>query len=104
YSTAGADCLYAPGIRTRADIIAVVSAVSPKPVNLLVHADFITHPEASALGVRRISTGGALARAAWTGFLRAAREIHGEGTFAELGAAVASREVTDAFAPSGRRS
>lgn len=100
YAAAGADCLYAPGIRTPEDIITIVTAVSPKPVNLLVHADFITLADAAALGVRRISTGGALARAAWTGFLRAAQEMRSSGTFGELGAAVSSRQVTDAFGPS----
>lgn len=87
YAEAGAECLYAPGIRARDDIAAVVKAVSPKPVNLLVGGAFITVAEAADLGVRRISVGGALARAAWTGFLSAAREIAGQGTFTGLGLA-----------------
>jgi methylisocitrate lyase len=66
YAEAGADCLYAPGIRKKEDIAAVVKAVAPKPVNLLVGSDFISVAEAAELGVRRISVGGALARAAWT--------------------------------------
>src|SRR4029453_11812581 len=70
YAEAGADCLYAPGIRAGADISAVVAAVAPKPVNVLVSGDFATVADLAALGVRRISVGGALARAAWSGFLQ----------------------------------
>jgi 2-methylisocitrate lyase-like PEP mutase family enzyme len=84
YADAGADCLYAPGITTTEQISAVVEAVAPKPVNLLIHAPFATVSEAAALGVRRISVGGALARTAWSGFLAAAREIASEGTFTRL--------------------
>ena len=80
YSDAGADCLYAPRIG-REHVAAVVAAVAPKPVNLLINAPFMTVAEASALGVRRISVGGTLARTAWAGFLAAAREIADEGTF-----------------------
>src|SRR5262249_13209244 len=74
YAAAGAACLYAPGIRTREQIQEVVRGVAPNPVNLLVGGDFITVAEAAALGVRRISVGGALARSAWTGFIAAANE------------------------------
>ena len=81
YAEAGADCLYAPRIDTVEQISAVVAAVSPKPVNLLVNAPFITVAAAASLGVRRISVGGTLARTAWAGFLRAAEEIAEEGTF-----------------------
>ncbi len=81
YADAGADCLYAPRIGTVEEVGAVVAAVSPKPVNLLVNAPFVTVAEAAALGVRRISVGGTLARAAWAGFLRAAGEIAEDGTF-----------------------
>src|SRR5207253_2888100 len=80
-AAAGADCLYAPGIRTRAEIAAVVEAVAPKPVNVLVGSDFATVAELAEAGVRRISVGGALARAAWAGFLQAAKEIAEKGTF-----------------------
>ena len=96
YAEAGADCLYAPGIQTREQIIAVVSAVAPKPVNLLIgSANGLTVADVAALGVRRVSVGGALARAAWGGFLRAAREIAEHGRFdsfaeAEPGAALNS--------------
>jgi len=81
YAEAGADCLYAPGISTAEQISAVVAAVAPKPVNLLANAPFVTVAEAAELGVRRISTGGTLARTAWAGFLAAAEEIATEGTF-----------------------
>jgi 2-methylisocitrate lyase-like PEP mutase family enzyme len=82
YAEAGADCLYAPRISTLDHVAAVVAAVAPKPVNLLINAPFITVAEAAALGVRRISVGGTLARVAWGGFLEAAREILDAGTFA----------------------
>jgi methylisocitrate lyase len=98
YAEAGADCLYAPGIRSVQDIAAVVEAVSPKPVNVLVGADFTTVARLADLGVRRISVGGALARAAWTGFLRAAREIAERGTFTGLGGAVPFDEIDGLFA------
>jgi 2-methylisocitrate lyase-like PEP mutase family enzyme len=98
YADAGADCLYAPGLRTKADVAAVVSAVAPKPVNVLVGSDFATVAELAALGVRRISVGGALARAAWGGFLRAATEIAERGTFSALGDAVPFAEINGAFA------
>jgi 2-methylisocitrate lyase-like PEP mutase family enzyme len=81
YAEAGADCLYAPRIETTEQIASVVAAVAPKPVNLLANAPFITVAEAADLGVRRISTGGTLARTAWAGFLAAAQEIAEEGTF-----------------------
>ena len=82
YANAGADCLYAPGISSVEHISAVVAAVAPKPVNLLVgfNAD-LTLAKIAALGVRRVSVGGALARAAWGGFMRAAKLIHAEGKF-----------------------
>lgn len=98
YAAAGADCLYAPGLRSIADIAAVVGAVAPKPVNVLVGSDFTTVAELTRVGVRRISVGGALARAAWTGFLAAAREIAGQGTFAQLAAAVPFPVINGAFA------
>ncbi|MGH1565260.1 isocitrate lyase/PEP mutase family protein [Mumia sp. DW29H23] len=80
YAEAGADCLYAPRIG-REHVAPIVAAVSPKPVNLLINAPFITVAEAADLGVRRISVGGTLARTAWGGFLRAATEIADAGTF-----------------------
>ena len=100
YAEAGADCLFAPGLRTREDIAAVVRAVAPRPVNVLVGSDFTTLAE---LGVRRISVGGALARAAWTGFLEAAREIAERGTFAALGRTLPGAEVNGLFRPERER-
>ena len=97
YAEAGADCLYAPGIRSKQDIVAVVQAVAPKPVNVLVGSDFTTVAELAALGVRRISVGGALARAAWSGFLDAAREIAERGTFTALARAVPFDKLNDRF-------
>ena len=97
YAAAGADCLYAPRVDKLADIRAIVEAVAPKPVNALVGSDFTTVEELRALGVRRISVGGGLARAAWAGFLQAAREIANEGTFTALGRAVPFAELNDSF-------
>ena len=97
YAEAGADCLYAPGIRAMPDIVAVVKAVAPKPVNVLASTDFATVSELAAAGVRRISVGGALARTAWTGFLNAAREIAEQGTFTNLARAVTGVELNGRF-------
>ncbi len=101
YAEAGADCLFAPGIRSKADIAAVVQAVTPKPVNVLVGSDFTTVAELAQAGVRRISVGGALARAAWTGFLQAAKEIAEQGTFTSLARAVPFAEINGSFRPEG---
>ena len=98
YAEAGAECLYAPGITSREEIAAVVAAVAPKPVNVLVSSDFTTVAELARAGVRRISVGGALARTAWTGFLEAAREIAGQGTFGALSRAVTFAEINRTFA------
>jgi len=84
YADAGADCLYAPRIDNLEHVSAIVAAVSPKPVNLLINAPFTTVAEAEQLGVRRISVGGTLARTAWDGFLTAAQEIADEGTFSRF--------------------
>ena len=86
YAEAGADCLYAPRIGTAEQIAAIVEAVAPKPVNLLINAPFITVAEAAELGVRRISVGGTLARTAWGGWLEAAREFAEHGTFTRFDA------------------
>lgn len=86
YAAAGADVLYAPSIRSRDDITAVVKAVAPKPVNLLMPGNWMTLAEAAALGVRRISTGGALARTAWNAFASTAKDIAERGSFAGLAA------------------
>ena len=84
YADAGADCLYAPRIDRLEHVAAIVAAVAPKPVNLLLNPPFTTVTEAARLGVRRISVGGTLARTAWGGFLQAAREIAEEGTFSRF--------------------
>ncbi len=81
---AGADCLYAPFMTSLDHVSAVVTAVAPKPVNLLIHTPYTTVAEAAALGVRRISIGGMLAKTAWRGFLEAAREIAEHGTFSHF--------------------
>ena len=96
YAEAGADCLYAPGLKSAAEIRAVVEAVAPKPVNVLAFADF-TVAGLAALGVRRISVGGALARCAWAGFLEAASEMAGKGTFQTLGRAAPGAELNRRF-------
>ena len=97
YAEAGADCLYAPRINDVAEIRTLVAAVAPKPVNALVGGDFTTVAELRAAGVRRISVGGALARAAWAGFLEAAREIADQGTFTALARAVPFDKIDGAF-------
>jgi 2-methylisocitrate lyase-like PEP mutase family enzyme len=99
YAEAGAECLYAPGLRTREEVIAVVNAMAPRPVNVLVHTDFTTVADMAAAGVRRISVGGALARAAWTGFLQAAREIAERGTFSSLARNVSGSEMDSLVDP-----
>ena len=100
YSAAGADCLYAPGIRKREHIVAVVKAVAPKPVNLLVGSTSeFTMQEIAAMGVRRVSVGGALARAAWGGFLRAARVLARDGRFDGFADATPGAELNAFFQP-----
>ena len=84
YAEAGADCLYAPRIQHMEHAVAIVQAVAPKPVNLLINAPFTTVANAAAVGVRRISVGGTLARCAWGGFLQAAQEIADSGTFSRF--------------------
>ena len=98
YANAGADCLYAPGIRDRDHISAVVAAVAPKPVNLLIGGPIgLTMSDAAALGVRRVSVGGALARASWGGFIRAAKELAEHGTFDGFAGATPHAELQEFF-------
>jgi len=97
YSDAGADCLYAPGIKTREEIAGVVKAVHPKPVNLLIGASGLSLAEAADLGVRRISVGGSLARSAWGGFMKAAKEMAEKGTFTELASGYPGGELNKMF-------
>jgi 2-methylisocitrate lyase-like PEP mutase family enzyme len=102
YAEAGADCLYAPGVRAMSDVSAIVSAVAPKPVNVLVSTDFTTVAQLAELGVRRISVGGALARAAWTGLLNAAKEIATAGTFSALARNISVPDMNKLFGPARR--
>ncbi|MGI8991805.1 MAG: isocitrate lyase/PEP mutase family protein [Bryobacteraceae bacterium] len=98
YAEAGADVLYAPGPRTREDIQAIVAAVSPKPVNVLMSANTgLRVSDLAEMGVRRVSVGSSLARAAWTGFIQAAKAIAEEGSFAGFGGAVPYAELNDFF-------
>lgn len=98
YSDAGADCLYAPGLRTRQEISAVVSAIAPKPVNLLVGSTSeFTMTEIAAMGVRRVSVGGGLARSAWGAFMRTAQLIADEGRFDGFKDAASGSELDKFF-------
>ena len=98
YSEAGADCLYAPGLRTPEQIAAVVQAVAPKPFNLLVgSASDLTVQAIAALGVRRVSVGGAMARSAWGGFIRAAKSLAEQGSFAGFADAAPGGELNALF-------
>lgn len=98
YSDAGADCLYAPGIKNPEQIRAVVEAVAPKPFNLLIGTPIgLTVKDAEAMGVRRISIGGSLARSAWGGFLRAAKLIAEEGRFDGFADAAPALEINKFF-------
>jgi 2-methylisocitrate lyase-like PEP mutase family enzyme len=97
YAAAGADCLYAPGIKTREQIEAVVAAVAPKPVNLLIGStSAFTLQDLAALGVRRVSVGGALARAAWGGAMRAAQSL-AQGRFDGFEGAASGAELNALF-------
>jgi 2-methylisocitrate lyase-like PEP mutase family enzyme len=103
FAEVGADVLYAPGARRRDEIEAIVQAVAPKPVNVLVGAPIgLNVPDLAELGVRRVSVGGALARAAWGGFMRSAREIFEKGSFTTLAAAPTFAELNDFFAKDQR--
>jgi 2-methylisocitrate lyase-like PEP mutase family enzyme len=103
YAEAGADVLFAPGPQSRADIKALVDAVAPKPLNLLVVRDIgLSVEDVAALGVRRISVGGALALAAWTGFVRAAQTLKSEGSFAGLADLVPYADINALFAANQR--
>ena len=98
YAEAGADCLYAPGLRTRDEIAAVVAAVAPKPVNLLVGGTSdLTLADIAGLGVRRVSVGGGLARAAWGGFMRAAQSLASDGVFDGFAGAASGAELNALF-------
>jgi 2-methylisocitrate lyase-like PEP mutase family enzyme len=99
FAEAGADCLYAPGIKTPEQIAAVVKAVAPKPVNfLMATATDLTLATLAELGVRRVSLGGTLARVAWTAVTRAARDIAAAGSFKSLAGTMANAELNAFFA------
>lgn len=103
FAEAGADVLYAPGPATRADIAALVAAVAPKPLHVLArNLDGLTVADLAALGVRRVSVGGLMARMAWTGFMRAATGLAGDGTFAAFDGAVPGGEIDAIFAADAR--
>ena len=98
FADAGADCLYSPGIRTREQIVTVVQAVAPKPVNLLVSAALgFTVADVAAMGVRRISVGGTLARVAFNALMRSARELAEQGRFGSFAGVVANAELNALF-------
>jgi 2-methylisocitrate lyase-like PEP mutase family enzyme len=100
YADAGADCLYAPGICERDHISAVVKAVAPKPVNLLISAPGgLTIRDAEELGVRRVSVGSGLARAAWGGFIKAAKQLAERGVFDGFAGAAPHSELQQFFSP-----
>jgi 2-methylisocitrate lyase-like PEP mutase family enzyme len=103
YADAGADCLYAPGVRDPGEIAAIVRAVSPRPVNVLMSAPstVLSVSRLADLGVRRISVGSALARVAWGAFMRAARSISETGSFDALGDAVPFAELNGIFQDRG---
>src|SRR5215471_8717931 len=99
YADAGADVLFTPGLRTRDDMRTFVTALAPKPVNILMSGNFgPTVAELAEMGVRRISVGSALARAAWTGFLRAAKTLAEQGSFAGFDGLVPGAELNSLFA------
>jgi 2-methylisocitrate lyase-like PEP mutase family enzyme len=98
YAEAGADVLYAPGPRSREDIKTIVAAVTPKPVNVLMSSNTgLRVADLAELGVRRVSVGSALARAAWGGFIRAAKAIAEEGSFAGFDASAPFAELNGFF-------
>jgi 2-methylisocitrate lyase-like PEP mutase family enzyme len=98
YAAAGADCLYAPGIKTREQIEAVVKAVAPKPVNFLNSGAFgFTVDDLAAMGVRRISVGGSLARVAMHAFIRVATEIAKDGKFDGFAGLITNPELNKFF-------
>jgi 2-methylisocitrate lyase-like PEP mutase family enzyme len=105
YAAAGADCLYAPGIRTREQIEAVVQAVAPKPVNFLNSGALgFTVSDLAAMGVRRISVGGSLARVAMHAFIRTATEIAKDGKFDGFAGLISNPELNKFFSEDRKKS
>jgi 2-methylisocitrate lyase-like PEP mutase family enzyme len=104
FADAGADCLYAPGIRTREQIETLVKAVAPMPVNLLMStASGLTVKDVEAMGVRRISVGGTLARVAMHAFIKSAREIAEQGTFDSFAGTISNAELNAFFEADRKR-
>jgi 2-methylisocitrate lyase-like PEP mutase family enzyme len=104
YAEAGADCLYAPGIKTREEIETVVKAVAPKPVNLLVAwQSGFSVKDIAAMGVRRISVGGALARVAMQAFITSAREIAEQGIFDSFAGVTGNADLNVFFSDDRKR-
>ncbi len=103
FAEAGADCLYPPGIKTREQVTAVVKAVAPLPVNLLMSTNVFTVKEIGDMGVRRISVGGTLARVAMDAFIRSAREIAEQGKFDSFSGIVPNPELNAFFREDGKR-
>jgi 2-methylisocitrate lyase-like PEP mutase family enzyme len=99
FAAAGADCLYAPGVKDLDEIAKIVKAVAPKPVNVLVSAPSgdLTLSRLAEIGVRRISVGSALARVAWGAFMKAARGMAEEGSFEGLAGAAPFAELNGLF-------
>jgi 2-methylisocitrate lyase-like PEP mutase family enzyme len=105
YAAAGADVLYAPGIRDRNEIATMVKELTPKPINVLVSSNTgMTVGDLAALGVRRISVGSSLARAAWTAFMRAAQTILKEGSFSDFDGLIPGAEINNLFRAEGKAS
>jgi 2-methylisocitrate lyase-like PEP mutase family enzyme len=96
FAAAGADCLYAPGVREKEDIAAMVRAVAPRPVNVLMSGAGLDLAELAALGVRRVSVGGALARVAWAAVVDAATKMR-DGSFAGLAAGMPGAALNETF-------
>ena len=96
FAAAGADCLYAPGVREKEDIAAMVRAVAPRPVNVLMSGPGLGLAELAALGVRRVSVGGALARVAWAAVVDAATKMR-DGSFAGLAAGIPGATLNETF-------
>lgn len=99
FADAGADCLFAPGIRDAETVATIVRAVAPKPVNVLISSPGVTVAQLAELGVRRISVGSALARVAWAAFMRAAKSL-ADGSFDGLADAATFAELNELFARS----
>jgi 2-methylisocitrate lyase-like PEP mutase family enzyme len=104
FANAGADCLYAPGIKTREQIETVVKAVAPKPVNLLMSfAGGFTVNDIAGMGVRRISVGGTLARVAMDAFIKSARALANEGSFESFAGVISNAELNKFFNDAGSK-